>query len=152
MSNRGSGGGRQSGQCAMPTSDCSSRRSDLDAEDRFSVIISGTDDVLARLRHPSLEPLRSRISLAHPLRSFGFEDTRNYIAHQLRRAEADPGLLSDAAVKELFQASKGTPRGVNQLALQALIAGAAAGEDKLDQRFMARMVKEHPLYQGVPAG
>ena len=122
---------------------------DLDAEDRFSVLISGTEDIVGRLRHPALVPLKSRITYAQTLRTFGMEDTRNYVVHQLRRADADAGLLSDGAVQTLFQASKGTARSINQLAMQALIAGAATGVDKLDQRFMARLIREHPLYQSA---
>ena len=67
---------------------------DLDAEDRFSLLLSGTDELLRSLRHPGLDTLRSRIAYAHSLRPFGLEDTRNYVHFHLKRAEANPKSLA----------------------------------------------------------
>lgn len=120
---------------------------DLDAEDRFSILLSGTDDLLATLRHPLLASLRSRIAYAHSLRPFSFEDTRNYVRHHLQRADCNPKLFSDEAVRKIFQASAGKPRSINQLALQALIQAAVHGRDQIDGDFLSSILKEHPLYQ-----
>jgi type II secretory pathway predicted ATPase ExeA len=96
----------------------------LDAEDRFSVLITGTDAVLRTLRDPALEPFNTRLGFVHNLRGFTLEDTRNYVAFQLRYAGARDQLFAEGAIKKLFQASGGTPRRINQLALHALIQGA----------------------------
>ena len=122
---------------------------DLDAEDHFSVLISGTEDLLRGLGHAQLEPLRSRIVYAPSLRPFGLEDTRNYIRHHLTHADADPGLISDEAVRRIFQASQGRPRSINQLATHALIRAVVEGRDTLDGDFVARQIANHPLYQKV---
>lgn len=120
---------------------------DLDAEDRFSILLSATDDLLGTLRHPQLASLRSRIAYAHGLRPFNLEDTRNYVRHHLQRADCNPSLLSDEAVRKVFQASAGKPRNINQLALQALIHAAVQGRDSIDGDFVASIIKDHPLYQ-----
>ncbi len=124
---------------------------ELDAEDRFSVLLAGTEDVVATLRHPQLEPLRSRVSYAHTLRPFRLEDTRNYIRYHLERADASGPLFTDEAVQRLFQASQGRPRAINQLAVQCLIAAAAAGRDQIDGDFVKARVQDHPLYHGSKA-
>jgi type II secretory pathway predicted ATPase ExeA len=124
---------------------------DLDAEDRFSVLISGTDEVLELLRHPDLAPLRTRVSYAQNLKPFGLEDTTNYVRFHLARADVDPKLFTDAAVKRLFQASQGRPRGINQLAVQALIQAAVLGRDSVDGNQMASLIAAHPFYQGYGA-
>ena len=103
----------------------------MDAEDRFSVLITGTDAVLRTLKDPAMESFNTRLSLVHTLRPFNLEDTRNYVAFQLRQAGARDQLISDAAVRKLFQASGGTPRRINQLALHILIQAAIAGIDVL---------------------
>ncbi|RLA92019.1 MAG: hypothetical protein DRG69_09395 [Deltaproteobacteria bacterium] len=121
---------------------------ELDAEDRFSLLLTGTDQILPTLHHPSLTPLCSRISYAHTLRPFAFEDTKNYIRYHLERADADAKLFSETAVRHTFQASIGTPRNINQLATQALIDATVFGRDKIDGDFMAKCIAEHPLYQG----
>ncbi len=119
---------------------------ELDAEDRFSLLLVATDDMLTTLRHPSLAPLCSRIGYAHTLRPFALEDARNYVQYHLARAECDPKLISDEAVRHLFQASMGKPRNINQLAMQALINAAVMGRDKIDGDFMAKQIAAHPLY------
>lgn len=120
---------------------------DLDSQDLFSIVLSGTDDLLLVLGHPTLEPLRSRLFYVQALRPFGLEDTRNYVRFHLERADLDPKLFSDPAVKRLFQSSKGRPRSINQLATQALIQAAVQGRDQIDGDFMSSVIAAHPLYQ-----
>jgi len=123
--------------------------SQMDQEDYFSLLISGTDDLLRTLHHPELASLRTRVVYAQQLRAFTLEDTRNYIDFHLQRAEADPRMLSDDAKKRVFQASQGRPRSINQLATQALIQAAVQGRDTIDGRFMSELIGSHPLYQGT---
>lgn len=122
---------------------------DLDAEDRFSVLIAGTDDVLRVIRPAHQEPLRTRISFAHVLHAFNLEDTHNYIRFHLERADANPKLFSDDATSRLFHASQGRPRQINQLAVQALIEAAVAGRETLDGAFMKHVIASHPLYHAT---
>ena len=59
---------------------------DLDAEDRFSILLSGTDDLLGTLRHPQLASLRSRVGwAAHTGRSG--RDARDSTAVPRRRPD-----------------------------------------------------------------
>lgn len=125
---------------------------DLDADDRFSILLTGTEDLLTTLRHPALEPLRSRIAYAHLLRPFSLEDTRNYVTYQLQRAEVDAKLFSEDAVRRLFHASQGRPRSINQLSTQALIQCAVLGRDAIDGDFMNQLIAAHPLYQPAQGG
>ena len=119
----------------------------LDAEDRFSVLICGTDQILRTLRQPTLEPLCSRFSYARTLQSFTMEDTRNYIIFHLQRADSRPDLFSDDAVRRVFQASQGRPRNINQVALQALVEAAVQGIDQITGDFVATVIANHPLYR-----
>ena len=120
---------------------------DLDAEEYFSLLISGTETMLRTLRHQSLAPLRSRVAYTHGLRPFSLDDTRNYVRFHLERAEGDIKLFSDEAIKNIFQASGGKPRYINQLALQALIQAAVLGREKITGTFMAEQISAHPFYQ-----
>jgi len=126
--------------------------SDLDADDRFSIVLSGTDDLLRTLAHADLEPLRNRLSYVETLRPFGLEDTRNYARFHLEQADAPPKLFSDHAVQRLFQAAQGRPRNINQLATQALIRAAVQGRDQIDGDFIKSVIAAHPLYQTVTGG
>jgi len=118
----------------------------LDADDRFSLLITGTDALLRTLKDPSLEPFVTRIGFACALKPFTLEDTRNYVAFHLARAGAPDRLLSDDAVRRLFQVSQGTPRRINQIALHALIQAAVQGLDSITGDFIQTLLQVHPLY------
>lgn len=118
----------------------------LDGEDRFSLLLSGTDELQHGLRDPALAPLVTRIAYAHQLRPFGVEDTRSYVRHHLERSGANPKMISDEAVKRIFQLSQGKPRTINQIAQQAMIAAAVAGRDIIDGDFLGNVLAAHPLF------
>ena len=119
---------------------------DLDEADHVSILLVGTEGLLATLREPSLEPLRTRFAYVHALRPFTLEDTRNYVRYHLQHAGGVDALISDGAVRRLFQASGGVPRVVNQLALQALIHAVVHGVDQVDGDLMRRVLHAHPLF------
>ncbi len=119
---------------------------ELDAEDRFSVLLSGTEELLHALRHHSLDTLRSRIAYAHTLKPFGLDDTRNYVRFHLKRSDANQKLVNDTALKRIFQASKGRPRNVNQLTMQALIYGVVHGLEAVDTKAIDAAIADNPLY------
>ena len=121
----------------------------LDSEDRFSVVLAGTDELLRVLRDARLDPLRSRIGYAQTLRPYGIEDARNYVTFHVKRAGARADLFTEDAVRKLFHASHGRPRTINQLALQALIHAAVEGRDNIDGAFIAAQIAAHPLYDTV---
>ena len=121
----------------------------LDADAPVSVVLAGTDDLLAVLRDATLQPLVSRIAYAQQLRPFGVEDTRQYIRYHLDRASVSPKLFSPAAVRTIFQASQGKPRSINQLAIQAMIQAAVVGRDDIDGDFLTHILRNHPLYPGA---
>lgn len=120
---------------------------DLDAEDRFSVLVCGIESLLQVLELGILEPLRSRFSFGYSLKPFGLDDTRSYIQFHLQRAEAVPDIFSDDAVKRIFYISKGRPRTINQLCIGMLIKAAIMGNETIDAPFVKAFIAEHPLYQ-----
>lgn len=118
----------------------------LDAEDRFSLLITGTEALLRTMRDPGLEPFVTRIGFASSLKPFSLEDTRNYVAFHLVRSGAGTRLFSEDAIKRMFQASQGNPRKVNQIAVHALIQAAVMGHDAITGDFLAAQLAAHPLY------
>lgn len=60
-------------------------------------------------------------------------ETSDYIRHHLTLAGRKDPLFSDDAVAVVQQASKGLPRAVNNLALQALVATFAANKSIVDE-------------------
>lgn len=125
---------------------------ELDAHDRFSLLLTGSDDLLVTLRHPLLASLRSRVGYAQILKPYGLEDTRDYIKHHLLNADCDRQLFADDAIRLLFQASRGRPRAINQLASQLLIEAVIAGREQIDARFARATIAAHPFYAATDEG
>jgi len=119
---------------------------ELDGAEHVSILLAGTEELMRTLQAPSLLPLRSRFGYAHSLRTFGLDDARNYIRFHLRASGGRDTVFNDAAIRELFQASQGVPRQINQLALQALVDAVVQGVDEVDGVMMRRVLKAHPLY------
>lgn len=117
-----------------------------DPDDRFSVLLAGTDSVLQALQEPQLAPLRSRFAYAAHLRPFSLEDTQNYVRHHLRESGGNANVVTDEAIRSVFQASQGVPRRINQLVLHALIQAVVEGRDDIDGRYMNTQISTHPLY------
>ncbi|MBM4369308.1 MAG: AAA family ATPase [Deltaproteobacteria bacterium] len=123
----------------------------LDAEDRFSVLVTGTEALTRTLRDPVLEPFLTRVTFAATLKPFSVEDTRNYIRFHVQRAGGRDKLFSDAAVQKVFAYSQGMPRRVNQLALHTLIQAAVLGHEEITGDFVQAQVIGHPIYDPASA-
>jgi type II secretory pathway predicted ATPase ExeA len=56
-----------------------------------------------RIRNPQNDSLKQRISFSHQLRGFTLDDALDYVRFHLDRCEAPPELLTENAIKTLFQ-------------------------------------------------
>lgn len=119
---------------------------DMDSQDRFSFILSGSHKLALRLREPLNEAFKQRIGFAHNLRAFTIEDARNYIRFHLDRVDAPKELFNDEAVQIIFNLAQGLPRVINQIALQALIRAAIRKADKIDENFLKQHVLNGSLF------
>jgi type II secretory pathway predicted ATPase ExeA len=106
---------------------------DMDSRSPAAVILIGQPTLRRRLHQGHLAAVDQRISLRIHLDGMGLEDTSKYIRHHLSLAGRTDSLFSDDAVAVIHQASRGLPRAVNNLALQALVATFAADKAIVDQ-------------------
>ena len=70
------------------------------------------------------------------------EETGAYLRHHLALAGRDDTLFSDDAVALLHQASRGIPRALNNLAVQALVAAYADQKAIVDESSARAAVTE----------
>ena len=70
------------------------------------------------------------------------EETAGYLRHHLALGGRSDTLFSDDAVSLIHQTSRGYPRAVNNLALQALLAAFAAGKTIVDESSARTAVTE----------
>ena len=80
------------------------------------------------------------------------EETAGYLHHHLQLAGRSDPLFTDDAVALIHESGRGKPRGVNRLALAALIAACAAGKNLIDEASARSAVTEtnHDIQPATP--
>jgi type II secretory pathway predicted ATPase ExeA len=115
---------------------------EMDSTSPFALVLVGQPSLRARLRLGAFAALDQRITLRYALPPMGPADTADYIAHHLKLAGRSDTLFSDDAVARIHNASRGLPRAVNNLAVQALVAAYAAGTAIVDDKAARAAVAE----------
>jgi type II secretory pathway predicted ATPase ExeA len=69
-------------------------------------------------------------------------ETKSYLTHHLKLAGRSDTLFSDDAVALIHQVSRGIPRAVNNLAVQALVAAFATNKTIVDESSARAAVTE----------
>ncbi len=117
----------------------------MDSEERFSIVLCGTEVLQNLLKEQGNTAFRQRITYSQTLRPFTAEDTRAYITYHLQRVDAPTELFTDGAVKLIFHYSRGYPRVINQVALQSLIQAAILKKEIVDEHLIKRYVQPNLL-------
>ena len=101
----------------------------LDDENLLSVILIGQPELEVRLDRKPYEPLRQRIGLRYRLGALDEAETREYVAHRIRKAGGNVDPFTEDAVALIHEVSRGIPRLINSVATTALLD--AYGDDAL---------------------
>jgi type II secretory pathway predicted ATPase ExeA len=89
------------------------------------LLLFGNARLEEKFTHPRLESLNQRLAGRFYLEPFKYEETRQYIEHQIKRSGNVPGdILDAAAYRAIHHATGGIPRLINQLADHALVLAA----------------------------
>ena len=116
--------------------------SEMDSRSPFCLILLGQPQLRRYLRVGTFAALDQRIALRYELPGMELEETSSYVRHHLELAGRKDGLFSDDAIGLIHHASRGLPRQVNNLALQALIAALIDGKAIVDQRCAQQAITE----------
>ncbi|RIV88724.1 XrtA/PEP-CTERM system-associated ATPase [Aurantiacibacter zhengii] len=105
---------------------------------------------------PGLEQLRQRVIAAHHLEPMQKGEIEPYIIHRLKKVGWDGNPAFDQRVfTELYEASGGIPRRVNQVANRLLLLGAVEERSRIDaamlQNVLAEMEAERAFPEAAPA-
>src|SRR4029077_2057400 len=106
---------------------------DLDSSSPFACLLVGQPTLRRRMKLGVLAALDQRIGLRYTMAPMTDKETGSYLRHHLALAGRDATLFSDDAVTLVHQTSRGYPRAVNNLALQALVAAFAADKAIVDE-------------------
>lgn len=115
---------------------------EMDSASPFALVLLGQPTLRQRLRLGAFAALDQRVALRYAIPPLSQPDTADYIAHHLKLAGRADTLFSEDAVARIHKASRGLPRAINNLAVQALIAAYAAGASIVDDKAARAAVTE----------
>jgi type II secretory pathway predicted ATPase ExeA len=114
----------------------------MDSHSPFACLLVGQPTLRRRIKLGTFAALDQRITLRYAMAGMTGEETAGYLAHHLKLAgRADP-LFSDDAATLIHQVSRGLPRAVNNLAIQALVAAYAGNKTIVDESSARAAVTE----------
>lgn len=105
----------------------------MDSVAPFGLILLGQPTLRRRLRLGAFAALDQRVGLRYAMTGLEPVECGPYIAHHLALAGRSDTLFSDDAVALIHQVSRGLPRVVNNLAVQALAAAWAERKAIVDE-------------------
>jgi hypothetical protein len=108
--------------------------------------------------HPQLEQLRQRVIAAHHLEAMDAAEVQPYIEHRLRCVGWNGNPAFDQRVfAELYAASGGVPRRVNQICNRLMLLGSVEQRSRIDGAMLSTVLDElasdgtMPLSRPAPA-
>ncbi|HET8601199.1 MAG TPA: AAA family ATPase [Segeticoccus sp.] len=107
---------------------------DMDSGAPFAALLIGQPTLRQRLRLGVLAALDQRIAVRYALAGMSPTETGAYITHHLKLAGRADTLFSDDAITLIHNASRGYPRAVNNLAVNALTAAFAKSSAIVDEK------------------
>jgi type II secretory pathway predicted ATPase ExeA len=116
----------------------------IDYRSPATIVLIGQPTLRRRLRVGDMAALDQRIQLRYhyPAPALTAAEAAGYLRAHLALAGRTDTLFSDDAIARIHKASRGLPRAVNNLAVQALIAAYAAGSTMVDDKAARAAVTE----------
>src|SRR6266511_3774951 len=107
---------------------------DMDSGAPFAALLIGQPTLRHRLRLGVLAALDQRISVRYALAGMTTTETADYITHHVKIAGRNDTLFSHDAVTLIHNASRGYPRAINNLAVNALTSAFARNSSIVDEK------------------
>ncbi len=119
----------------------------------LQTLLLGQPEFRATLQsHPDLEQLRQRVIAAHHLDPMQKGEIEPYIIHRLQKVGYAGNPAFDQRVfAELYEASGGIPRRVNQIANRLLLLGAVEERGRIDAAMLHAVLAEMDAERAFPA-
>ncbi len=109
----------------------------------LQVILFGQPELDERLNDKNVRQLKQRITFSYQLKPIDREGMELYLTHRLAVAGFKSGNLFDnAAMNQLYKASRGIPRLINILSHKALMSAYGQGTKYVDRDNMKAAIKD----------
>ncbi len=116
----------------------------LGAHPLLQTLLLGQPEFRAMIQdHPQLEQLRQRVIAAHHLDAMDAGEVQPYVEHRLKCVGWDGNPAFDQRVfSELYEASGGVPRRINQICNRLLLLGSVEQRSRIDRAMLSNVLDE----------
>jgi general secretion pathway protein A len=115
---------------------------ETEKEKMLQIVLLGQLELEQKLQSDQLRQLNQRITIRYRLLPLTRAETESYIHHRLLVAGAKGSVtFSKAALDEIYQFSRGTPRLINLLSDRALLGGFVAQTPQIDREIVNKAKK-----------
>lgn len=118
---------------------------DFDRRSPLTMILVGQVVFRRQLRNPGYEALNQRIRFRYVLEGLSAEETAAYVKHRGKTAGASDELFSADAIRQIFLASGGIPREINNLCSAALLRAFSLGVKRIDAQLVKQVLDQKEL-------
>jgi type II secretory pathway predicted ATPase ExeA len=125
--------------------------SEMDSHSPFACLLVGQPTLRRRIKLATFAALDQRITLRYAMNGMTDKETASYVEHHLKLAGRSDTPFSDDAITLIHQVSRGLPRAVNNLAVQALVAAYASKKAIVDESSARAAVTEVTTVSTTPA-
>ena len=109
----------------------------------IQIILCGQPELKRRLDRPDLRQLKQRITVRYHISPLDYEDTGNYIRHRLTVAGGNGTVSFDtSAIRDVYRYAKGSPRMINAVCDNALLAGYVTHSRSIDSRCVKKAIQQ----------
>ncbi len=113
-----------------------------DSQAPLGLMLAGHPQLRAQLKELPNEALDQRIMLRYHLAGLSLDETAAYVRAHLAAVGAKLDVFTDEAIALIFQQSKGLPRRINKIAIQALFKAGNKEVSPIDAKLVAAVIKE----------
>jgi general secretion pathway protein A len=112
-------------------------------EKLIQIFLVGQPELRQKVNAPELKQLRQRIALRFHLKPLDEQESRDYIAHRLRVANAVcPPRFPEASLELIYEYSEGIPRVINTVCDNALIEGFVKETFKIGRDIVEEVIND----------
>jgi type II secretory pathway predicted ATPase ExeA len=103
------------------------------------ILLSGQNDLIAKLNQPEMHQLRQRININRFLAPLDSRETWRYVDHHLRVVGGTyESCFTSSCLRSIYKLTGGVPRCINHLCDNALLICKASEQPKVDRRILRK--------------
>lgn len=116
---------------------------ETDQHKLIQIVLCGQPELKVRLNRPDLRQLKQRITVRYHIPPLSLAETSDYIIHRLTVAGNSKNItFNSAALKKIYRYTNGSPRMINAVCDNTLLAGYVMQKEKLDASCVKRAIKQ----------